>query len=120
MKARNKKTGSIYLTHQEAVDFYYYKPTNEGSELVREHFDSIAALNKKWEDYKPAEPLIKDKKICKTLRAWRDCNEDDCFYITDDSRIEDGSGRNIDFHGQPFYGMKHRHYTIQELCGEEE
>jgi hypothetical protein len=59
MKLRNKKTGEI-------VDGWAFVPAK---------YNSLAELNEEWEDYKPAEPLIKDEKIRKAVRAWADMNK---------------------------------------------
>ena len=80
-----------------------------------------------WEDYKPKEPLIKDEKIRKAVRAWAEANniravyyspEEDGFYV---KNFDDEIVTSIYFADKPMeedgYG---EHYTIDELCGEEE
>ena len=37
--------------------------------------NSLAELNEEWEDYKPKEPLIKDEKVRKAVRAWAEAND---------------------------------------------
>ena len=86
-------------------------------------------------DYEPdselAEPLIKDEKIRKAVRAWAEanevfgastyktCNDGDYWYI----RAFNDTERHIDI---DLYGdlprelMHRKYYTIAELCGEEE
>ena len=79
-------------------------------------------------DYKPAEPLIKDEKIRKAVRAWAEANnlnnvafedydDENCYFI-------DG-----DYEPQIWFSKKSilesplddgKIYTIAELCGEEE
>lgn len=63
MKLRNKKTGEKYeaISH-EPIDIYFYSPAG-GDGLTKRSYDSIADLNEEWEDYKPAEPLIKDASM---------------------------------------------------------
>ena len=116
MKLRNKTTGLIETVRCIKVDAL------TGMEV----FKSIAELNECWEDYTPKEPLIKDEKIRKAVRAWADVSgiekvesygeyfwigfvsentpslwKFECNYI-DASEFE--------------YGKR---YTIAELCGEE-
>ena len=59
MKRRNKKTGEI----------------KDLETIVHEAFkvhevETIKNIEANWEDYKPKEPLIKDKKIINLLRPW--------------------------------------------------
>ena len=82
-----------------------------------------AELNESFEDYKPAEPLIKDEKIRKAVRAWAEaCGADKvaiannyCLTTEEDEDVE------IVFTLPIFEGMDDDDfYTIAELCGEEE
>lgn len=80
-----------------------------------------------FEEIKPAEPLIKDEKIRKAIRAWAEANnikavyyspEEDGFYV---KNFDDEIVASIYFGDKPMeedgYG---EHYTIDELCGEDE
>ena len=79
-----------------------------------------------FEEIKPAEPIIKNKKIRKAVRAWAEANgvgvviynEDNYRFYADDTEV----GSMIEFEDMPEYiGLRHEHrYTIEELCGEEE
>lgn len=108
MKLKNKKTGEIVRSDYIAV-------SHDG---IDDRYHSLAELNEKWEDAK--EPLIKDEKIRKAVRAWAEACGDDCYYISSDYQMNDGSGYTIEFFNDPFKDMERRHYTIKELCGEEE
>lgn len=106
MKLRNKKTGEI-------------------KDLER----IIAELNEEWEDVKPAEPLIKDEKVRKAIRAFAELHDSKTITFDEThggasfiSRVDNGYSmlwvlgkswgvENIEF-GNP--------YTIAELCGEDE
>jgi hypothetical protein len=114
MKLRNKKTGEIIGSIE-----IYVVGTNE--DLVILPFNCIDELNDEWEDYKPAEPLIKDEKIRKAVRAWADADgADEKIYLTIDengSRFANKYGGYIEFAFQ--IDMDERLYTIVELCGEE-
>ena len=116
MKLRNKRTGQegnfiINKDHFECTDLEYVP-----------EYRSLAELNKDWEDYKPAEPLIKDEKIRKAVRAWADADgADEKIYLTtdeDSSRFANKYGGYIEFAFR--IDMEERLYTIAELCGEEE
>ena len=72
MKLRNKKTGEIGKLHCDMnvipTKYGVFEDTD-----IRGHYweyASLAELNEDWEDYKPKEPLIKDEKIRKAVRAW--------------------------------------------------
>ena len=77
--------------------------------------------NKKLEEIK--EPLIKDEKIRKAVRAWADNVEfpnNIVAYVEFYSMLTNGLGARISFnHG--FDNLRNQSfYTIAELCGEEE
>lgn len=110
MRLRNKKTGEI-------IRFY------DGITLNGEDYDSLAELNEEWEDYKPAEPLIKDEKIRKAVRAWAGAvGESDTLIEFDKSANSLWCNRSrIQFDKDEFKSLKNWHtYTITELCGEDE
>ena len=123
MKLRNKKTGELVR-----VEFLSNWQTDDGTEIgFREcntnivySYNSLTELNAEWEDYTPQEPLIKDEKIRKAIRAWgyspltfkQHRRKGYCqFWYLD---------KYICFRAE-FEGLKDRKlYTITELCGEEE
>lgn len=129
MKLRNKKTEEIV----DVYNIYISKRVDDDSltshENVIRSFDSIAELNEEWEDCEPTEPLIKDEKIRKAVRAWAEIN-----LILDDDDVE-ASTPTVDcnvltltygtisidvFVNDTITIINHGHYTIAELCGEEE
>ena len=119
MKLINKKTGEVKKMWKDNICLSF-------SDCNKVYY-SLAELNQEWEDYKPKEPLIKDEKIRKAVRAWAEANniravyyspEEDGFYVKNfDGEIV----ASIYFGDKPMeedgYG---EHYTIAELCGEEE
>lgn len=124
MKLRNKKTGGLANILNDDQDFIRVY-TDAGWH----DYDSLAELNAEWEDYKPAEPLIKDEKIRKVVRAWAEANS-----ILGDEKVE-VSTPTIDccvlglLHGFTSIDLiidgevtlkNHGRYTIVELCGEGE
>lgn len=118
MRLRNKKTGQegnfiINKDHFECVDLDCVPLYSSLSELINE-----------WEDYKPSEPLIKDEKIRKAVRAWAEANnfldEIEVHSITTGTRFSVGH-YDIEFLGYFIYDLEaNKTYTIDELCGEEE
>ena len=73
MRLRNKKTGKVFdaiIREKGGGNTYsiivcnikeYSKPPL--ARCILGEYDSLAELNEEWEDYKPAEPLIKDEEI---------------------------------------------------------
>lgn len=120
MLLRNKKTrqeGNFIINkdHFECVDL----------DCVPLYF-SISELLDEWEDYAPKEPLIKDEKIRKAVRAWAEANEISQAqfdsYISGFSASDDDHNllSMISFDGFVFMFVDGEYYTIDELCGEEE
>ena len=80
-----------------------------------------------YEPLEPAEPLIKDEKMRKAVRAWAEAvGEEETFIVSynieyHDCCIYTGNLSNtatIDFGTD--LNIKEGSYTIAELCGEEE
>ena len=127
MKLRNKNTGdtvkfvSIEPLYKDKLKLTYLL----SSGLINErYYTSIEKFNDDWEDYKPKEPLIKDKKIRKAVRAWAELipsaqvrydHSDGRFYTHSDYIVP----YSISF--PVILGLDEtKDYTIAELCGEEE
>lgn len=129
MKLRNKNTGdpvkfvSIESIYKNKLKLTYIL----SSGLVNErYYTSIEKFNEDWEDYKPKDPLIKDEKIRKAVRAWAEANDVLEVFI---DRIGDGTyielydeddGRRRISALIPAGLKTGEAYTIAELCGEEE
>ena len=125
MRLRNKKTGEI---------IEYSIGLNEWSENEQEwylfgNYDSIDELKEEWEtveDPQPKEPLIKDEKIRKAVRAWAKTNGVNraiLGQVNNDELVKKSPmtafGCHISF--ECSLGLERgRNYTIEELCGEEE
>jgi len=75
-------------------------------------------------DSEPAEPLIKDEKVRKAVRAWAEANgEEDNIVFTRSCEYSDymfytNGGGDICF--EQGIDLTTGSYTITELCGEEE
>lgn len=129
MKLRNKKTGEKVI-----VDFT--AEVTSPIELIGElsprrfiTFSSLAEFNEGWEDYVPKEPLIKDEKLRKAIRAFAELHDSKTITFEETtggasfiSRADNGysmlwvlgkswGSENIECD---------KPYTIAELCGEEE
>lgn len=125
MKLRNKKTGEI-------ADFKIHKLdglSDDGNPIYRPFIDSI----KDWEDA-PKEPLIKDEKIRKAVRAWAEisgikvvlvCETFNAWGVKNKANgnpeDEEYMLADILFRGEKPEELEFgKEYTIPELCGEEE
>ena len=128
MKLRNKKTGEITDLSKNG----FLKSDNDDHIVVYQEgtlkyyaYNSIAELNEEWEDYKPSEPLIKDEKIRKAVRAWAEvCGLSYVTYKQASNEFYDPDTRGafaIRFRLIPVevYLEDGECYTITELCGEE-
>ena len=128
MKLRNKKTGE---TRDGRVEVIFQNNDKLLNPLERHSVESLAELNEEWEDYAPPEPLIKDEKIRKAVRAWAEANDvsrvscDSCVahkkYLLRFSATELFNEPIIELYSESEESLwDNEHYTIAELCGEEE
>lgn len=129
MKLRNKKTGKVgKITSYDAYKGIFAVDCDGETE----YYYTLAKLNEEWEDYKPKEPLIKDEKIRKAVRIWAEANDYEFIHHIRYNFCEElevisfDNGTNaviIEFNGFPdgMNGLEQgEHYTIEDLCGEEE
>ena len=117
MKLRNKKTGEVKKMWKDNICLSF-------SDCNKVYY-SIAELNSEWEDYEPKEPLIKDEKIRKAVRAWAEANEIETVEYDEYWVSFRRDDKTISFKDEDrclgFYGLENsRDYTIDELCGEGE
>lgn len=127
MKLRNKETGKIkdfeFVVISKDMDAEFAKYAHHAPVLICR---SIDQLNEEWEDYKPAEPLIKDERTRRVIRAWAEVNsveevlyaertDKSLFVLTDMG----GDDTSIMFVGWVPTLKDGADYTIDELCGEE-
>ena len=140
MKLRNKNTGEVFdalirekggagsysLIVCDIKSYEQSKSTLGAMHFVLDEYETLTELNEDWEDYKPAEPLIKDEKIRKAVRAWAKANEISQAqfdrYTSGFSASDDDHNllSMISFDGFVFKFVDGKYYTIDELCGEEE
>ena len=125
MKLRNKKTGEIRELIVREDDAKLYDDSGVFYKMV----GSLAELNEEWEDYEPKEPLIKDEKIRKAVRAWAEANDIIKAFIVMNEHMNwtvygDDIVRNrfsMEFFGRVVSeNNETAQYSITELCGEEE
>lgn len=118
MLLKNKKTGEVKKMWKDNICLSFID--------CNKVYYSIAELNSEWEDYAPKEPLIKDEKIRKAVRAWADANEISQAqfntYTSGFSASDDDHNllSMISFDGFVSMFVDGEIYTIDELCGEEE
>lgn len=115
MKLKNKKTGEVKKMWKDNICLSF-------SDCNKVYY-SLAELNQEWEDYIPDEPLIKDEKIRKAVRAWAEANnffdEIEAHSLTAGTRFSI-ENYDIEFLGYFIYDLEaNKTYTIDELCGEE-
>lgn len=127
MKLRNKKTGQ-HGEYQVVSAGYLIRVRNLDTNESYQ-YDCIAGFNDNWEDYEPVEPLIKDEKIRKAVRAWAEANGLDyaniyesshAWYLRSFNNIEQGIDIYFWGYGLPKELEDCKSYTITELCGDEE
>lgn len=125
MKLRNKKTGEVFESFKRGpIDLYFYPNEHKGGDdIERETYQSLAELNDEWEDYAPKEPLIKDEKIRKAVRAWAEACCIELIEITHSRkcilRAMDAITNNDEICIDREIGqiLDEKVYNIDELCG---
>ena len=109
MKLRNKKTGEIIILKDEG-EIALLK-------LVESSLPNGLSL---WEEVKE-EPLIKDEKIRKAVRAWAEVDGIDAVEIVSKYQLISLDEQcSIEFFAEIYPDYVHNEeHTIAELCGEE-
>lgn len=131
MKLRNKKTGEVKEFNEIFLTKTVKETNTATSEYVERSYCKIAELNEEWEDYKPAEPLIKDAGMREVMRLWAKVNLIPSNATTIEYQLADTlTGTETEFWDNNlhimFYGdiapdaVHGKIYTIAELCGEGE
>lgn len=125
MKLRCKETGEVIELNLVRANCEYL--INHKVDTIYGEELSLKTLNKYYEDYTQKEPLIKDEKIRKAVRAWAEVNSiEKALYAERPDRslclLTDmgENDYNIDFVGWIPTLKDGDDYTIAELCGEEE
>lgn len=135
MKLRNKNHGGLgKVDYAQFGHIVIYPIDKDGYAIGGDKYvyNTLAALNKEWEDYTPKEPLIEDENIRKAVRAWFEANEisykDVLRVRRTNSEVwsivhEESYGREIIIE---FFGnepgdniLSEKPYYINELCGDD-
>lgn len=126
MKLRNKHTGEVKEFNEIFLTKTVKETNTATSEYVERSYCSIAELIADFEDYKSKEPLIKDKRIRKAVRAWAEAIGISEVMVAHPSSstttlasISDPY-KQISFSNERAFLPQGKDYTIAELCGEEE
>lgn len=106
MKLRNKRTGGLANC----------EPIEVRTDAGFHDYYSLAELNEGWEDYEPKEPLIKDEKIRKAVRAWAEANDIERVWHEKASCWLRGNGLAIEMENEVF-DLEQGNFSIAELCG---
>lgn len=125
MRLRNKKTGEII--EGKCFTDIVKKLHDRGDPICSGPLLSIALFEQYWkeiDEYKPAEPLIKDERIRKVVRLCANIWETEKLLVTKLGSIidfSDGYVRHMDFSYAEWQDEieDRTYYTIEELCGEE-
>lgn len=118
MKLRNKKTGEVVELKLIQVNDKYLE--DHEVDLLNGEKLTLESLADSFADVK--EPLIKDEKIRKVVRAWAEANELDEVYLSSNGyEIYGGINDTVmQFTSEPFpFADEKETFTIAELCGEE-
>lgn len=125
MKLRNKKTGKVLRVGEDV----YIRSLDSGSIEVREdfgcgnkieYFKTFAKMFERYEEIK--EPLIKDEKVRKAVRAWAEVDALVYVEVETDYRLESVNDDAVIRFDDPVFKdlPKGRNLTLAELCGDEE
>lgn len=114
MKLRNKKTVDIIESEYMML---VQITSNKGERNLL--FEDLTQFNNEWEDYKPKEPLIKDEKIRKAVRAWAEATGTTSISYWGGELESEQNDSKIEFDGIAVVEFGDN-YSIAELCGEEE
>ena len=137
MKLRNKKTWKVFdvIVREKSngdgeysiivCDLRAIRSARSVSSILG-GYDSLAKLYEEWEDYKPTEPLIKNKKVRKVFRKWAGFYGAERFRVDHFRNAKTTLIKSTDLITEPsielpgHIGEDSEIYTITELCGEEE
>lgn len=127
MNLRNKKTGKLYewcsimvKKNRKSVKLLVAEKEDDDREIY--YYESFEKMCEEWEtveDPQPKEPLIKDEKIRKAVRAWAEANGIERVWHECASCWLRGNGLSIEMENE-VDELEQGNYTITELCGEEE
>lgn len=124
------KAGEIFELWDSIECQGLYRESDDVMAYRKKTLDKFPNILGEWfEEIKPKEPLIKDEKIRKAVRAWAEADDLDNFRVQNEhfnecKIIGYSAGINkvsfICFQTTIAHAVNTKLYTIAELCGEEE
>ena len=129
MRLRYKPTGLAISGYIQTRTYGKYEVVNENNLDESYEYDTLAALNEEWEDYKPAEPQIEDEMAREIIKKWYNKNKivgKLCSYGGERwlglrGSDKDGCDWKIELHVRYDSMLKDDElYSLTELIGEEE
>ena len=121
------KAGEVFVLWNSIEEQGLLRESDDIMAYHQKTLDKFPNILEEWfEEIKPAEPLIKDEKIRKAVRAWAEVGELEHFTVVNEHfnccKIlgrKDNRVSKIEFL-TTIPNTTHRTYTIAELCGEDE
>ena len=126
MKLTKEQKNQIYNKNMIVDDWEWVPCINHVLRILNYDDNLIHDENYETVKWSGTEPLIKDEKIRKAVRAWADaCGTKQIKYSIAPNQYYDadmGTGFSIKFLTKPVeaYLEEGKIYTIDELCGKEE
>lgn len=135
MKLRNKKTGEVIDAGCQTTlnGNFWITRNSRGKQIYINFYESLAELNKEWEDYCEPKPLPLPKDIKHMLKTWAEYSgiERIGFQIIGEPD-EEGDHWFYRFVGEKMvtdqyeiyiaskikFNLEEKYYTTYELCGE--
>ena len=126
MKLTKEQKNQIYNKNMTVNDWEWVPCINHVLRILNYDDNLIHDENYETVKWSGTEPLIKDEKIRKAVRAWAEANgvfevmvAHPSFNTTAIASISDPY-KQISFSNERAFLPKDKVYTIAELCGEEE
>ena len=126
MKLTKEQKNQIYNKNMTVDDWEWVPCINHVLRILNYDDNLIHDENYETVKWSGTEPLIKDEKIRKAVRAWAEANgvfevmvAHPSFNTTTIASISDPY-KQISFSNERAFLPKDKVYTIAELCGEEE
>lgn len=113
------KAGEVFVLWNSIEEQGLLRESDDIMAYHQKTLDKFPNILEEWfEEIKPAEPLIKDEKIRKAVRAWAEANDIEAGLYDADTFSIGCDDNFISFNNG--FADETKIYTIAELCGEEE
>lgn len=131
MKLRNKKTGLVgdLIGSYNCCPYIAFSVDYHDGNPIKYEYSSLEAMFEEWEDYEQKEPLIKNEKVRKAVRAFSEAIQEKKHILVIKqcglgiAEFSNGSRFwiRLPLSNETMDALEDRtYYTITELCGEEE